>query len=155
MTQQESVRGRYEESRSIHASAEQVFAFVSDVRNLPRYLPTTTWAEPQGEERVRLAGEVEGKAYEDDGYLRADERAMRMEWGADEHHYKGEMEVRPAGTNMADVTVRLMFRERPQDGRASGGPSDADIREGLRKALESIENQVTGTGGKEEVSAAS
>lgn len=149
MTQRESTTGRFEETRRIPAAPEDVFAFVSDVRNLPRYLPTTTWAAPQGEDRVRLAGSAAGKQYEDDGYLRCDQPAMRMEWGADEHHYSGEMQIRPDGDG-SQVTVRLQFRTPPQDGRPGGGPSEADIREGLRKALQSIENQVTGSGGKVE-----
>jgi uncharacterized protein YndB with AHSA1/START domain len=153
MTQRESTPMRFEESRRIPAPPEDVFAFISDIRNLPSYLPTTTWAEPQGEDRVRLAGQAGGKQYEDDGYLRCDEGAMRMEWGADEHHYSGEMQISPDGDG-SHVTVRLNFRERPKDGRPSGGPSEADIREGLRKALQSIENQVTGRGGKVEPRAA-
>jgi uncharacterized protein YndB with AHSA1/START domain len=153
MTQQESTPKQFEETRRIPAAPEHVFAFVSDIRNLPSYLPTTEWAEPQGEGRVRLAGEAAGQQYEDDGYLRCDQGAMRMEWGADEHHYSGEMQIRPDGEG-SEVMVRLSFREPPRDGRPNGGPSEADIREGMRKALQSIENQVTGSGGKEEPRAA-
>jgi uncharacterized membrane protein len=153
MTQQEPI-GRYEETRRIPAPPEQVYAFVSDISNLPSYLPTITWARAEGEDRVRLAGSAAGHQYEDDGFLRRDDDAMRMEWGADERHYSGAMEVRPAGDG-SEVMVRLNFREPPKDGRESGGPSEADIREGLQKALQSIENQVTGRGGKEEPRAAS
>lgn len=152
MTEQEPI-GRYEETRRIAAGPEQVYAFVSDISNLPSYLPTIRWAREEGEDRVRLAGAAAGHQFEDDGFLRCDDEAMRMEWGADERDYSGAMEIRPAG-NGSEVTVRLNFREPPRDGRPSGGPSEADIREGLQKALQSIENQVMGKGGKEEPQAA-
>jgi ribosome-associated toxin RatA of RatAB toxin-antitoxin module len=155
MTQREQSQGRFEESRTIEAPAEQVFAFVANVSNLPKYIPTTKQAMPDGEDRVRVQGEAAGHRYDSDGFLRADEDSMTMEWGADEHYYAGQMQIQPAGADRCNVTVRLNFRERPKDSRPSGGPSDADIREGLQKALVSIENHVTGKGGKEEPRAAS
>jgi hypothetical protein len=49
--------------------------------------------------------------------------------------------------------VQISFKQKPGSGETQ--PSDDDINEGLVKALESIENHVTGTGGKEEPQAAS
>lgn len=152
MTERQTA-GSFEESMTIHGAPDVIFAFVADVQNLPKYLPTTKRAMTEGEDRVRVQGEANGHAYDDDGYLRADWDAHRMEWGADEHYYSGELVVRPDTVDSASVvTVRLRFDKRPGGGRV---PSDADIRAGLRKALESIENHVTGQGGKEEPSAAS
>ncbi len=48
----------YEHSQTIQASPDAVFAFVSQVRNLPQYLPTIKAAEPQGPERVVVHGEA-------------------------------------------------------------------------------------------------
>jgi uncharacterized membrane protein len=143
----------YEETLKIDgATPEEIFAFVSDVENLPRYLPTTTNAEAQGPERVRVQGEAHGHRYDGDGWLKADPEAMRMEWGADEGHYGGSMEIKPDGDGTY-VTVRLSFAAPPSASQARR-PSPEDVKDGIRKGLESIRNQVTGDGGKVEPDAA-
>jgi uncharacterized membrane protein len=146
----------YQESMSISASADQVFDFIADIRNLPKYIPTTKSAQPddEGGERVQVQGEAHGHQYNADGYLRADRQNHRLEWGADEQYYSGRMEVQPKGNNQSQVTVEITLRDNPPGADEGDKPSDADIHEGLRKALESIQNQVTGQGGKEEPSAA-
>jgi uncharacterized membrane protein len=100
----------YERSTTIRAPAEAVLAFASDVRNLPKYLPTTHHAEPQGAERVAVAGEAKGHRYQADGYLRADRERQRLEWGSDEGHYSGWLQVEPAGEGASRVTVHLSMR---------------------------------------------
>jgi len=150
----EQVKGSsFEETMAVHAAPDVVFAFVADVANLPKYLPTTKQAMAQGEERVRVRGEADGHPYDADGFLRADWDAHRLAWGADERYYSGELEVRPDETDSVSlVTVRLHFSERPG---GEQGPSDEEIREGLRAALRSIENYVTGEARKEEPESAS
>lgn len=44
----------FEHSTSIDASPDEVYAFMSKVENLPKYLPTTHSAQPQEGERVRV-----------------------------------------------------------------------------------------------------
>ena len=136
----------FEESTTVEAAAEQVYEFVSDVRNLPKYLPTTENAEPQQGERVRVQGEVEGHEYDADGYFRKDEAKRRLEWGADEHYYSGWLEVGDKGDS-SEVTVHLTFKGRPPEDNqpqnedaSDRGPRDDEIREGLVKSLESIKN---------------
>lgn len=149
MTQQQT-QGQYEQSMTIHAPAEQIFDFVSDVRNLPKYLPTTKHAEPQQGERVRVQGNVEGHTYDADGFLRADRSSRRMEWGADEHYYSGHLQITPQGDNASNVSVHLSFRSQPPGSDANQGPTEAEINDGIMRALRSIENEVTGKGGKVE-----
>ena len=144
----------YEHTQTIHASPDEVFAFVSDVRNLPRYLPTTKGAEPQGEGRVR--GEANGHPYDSDGYFRVDEAARRLEWGADEEgKYSGWLTV--SGEESASlVTVHLSFGpatdlpERIEE----NSPGERPIQQGLEASLASIQNLVEGQGGKVEPPAA-
>ena len=146
----------YEHSQTIQAAPQTIFDFVADVSNLPKYLPTTQSAQKQGEERVRVQGEAKGHRYDADGYLRPNAEKLRLEWGADEGYYSGWLQVEGRngnGHDSAQVTVHLSFKEKP--GQDSGHvASDADIEEGMQKALESIQNHVTGTGGKEEPAAA-
>ena len=146
--------GGYEQTLTMRAPPDRVLGFVSDVRNLPRYVPTTKDAQPQGEGRVRVQGEAQGHRYDGDGYLRRDDAAGRLEWGADEGYYSGWFQVRGDGGASSSVTVHISLRGHPPGADPSSAPSDEQINEGLVKGLESIRNQVEGRGGKEEPSAA-
>lgn len=145
----------YRGSRKIQASPEEVYEFVSDVRNLPKYLPTTKRAEPQGPERVEVEGNAHGHSYHADGMFKKDAQNHRLEWGSDgEIRYSGHLEVMPAGNGMSEVRVELRFDPDPQrasnDGMHGKAPSNHQIQEGIDKALESISNFIEGKGGKEE-----
>jgi uncharacterized protein YndB with AHSA1/START domain len=135
----------YEHRMTISAPPDVVFDFVADVCNLPKYLPTTKAAQPQAGDRVRVQGGGHDFSYDSDGYLRADRANYRLEWGADERYYSGFLQITPQGSE-SDVTVHISLHGTP----SGKPPSDADIREGLVTALNSIQNYVTGQGGKEE-----
>lgn len=146
-------KGEYEDSLTIRADPLSVFNFVADVRNLPKYLPTTKNAQSQGEGRVRIQGEAQGHQYDSDGYLRRQGQDTRLEWGSDEGYYSGSLQVRPDGDRSV-VTVHISLRGQPPGADAGDAPSPAQVQEGLRKGLESIRNHVEGRGGKEEPSVA-
>jgi uncharacterized protein YndB with AHSA1/START domain len=146
--------GEYEQTTTMRAPPERVFDFVSDIRNMPSYLPTTKSAEPQGGDRVRVQGEAQGHSYDSDGYLRPDPQRKRLEWGADEGYYSGWLQVQGTGAGASTVTVHISLRGHPPGADPSGAPSDEQINEGLVKGLRSIQNHVEGRGGKEEPSAA-
>ena len=146
--------GEYEQTMTMQAPPDEILDFVSDIGNMPKYLPTTKSAQPQGEDRVRVQGEAMGHAYDSDGYLRRDDEAMRLEWGSDEGYYSGWLEVEGDGEDASEVTIHISLRGKPPGAGQSGGPSDDQINEGIAKGLESIRNHVEGRGGKEEPSAA-
>jgi len=146
----------YEDSLVVEASPEAVFEFVSDIRNMPQYLPTTHHASSQGVERVRVQGEAAGRAYDSDGWLRLDRSEWRMEWGSDgENLYTGWMEV-DEGTDPESclVTVHLSFQPKPglneRLAEQGGGDRDLAIQRGLEASLQSIKNICEGRGGKVE-----
>ena len=153
----------FEHSTAIGASPDEVYAFMSQVENLPKYLPTTHSAQPQEGERVRVQGEAQGHEYDADGFFRKDEANHRIEWGADEKYYSGWLEVSGQGEG-STMTVHLSFSggppagegDAPNDDSSSEAPNREQIQEGLVKALESIKNFVEEgrSGGKEEPSAA-
>ncbi len=152
----------FEHSTPISASPDEVFAFMSKVENLPKYLPTTHSAQSQEGERVRVQGEAQGHQYDSDGFFRKDEANHRIEWGADEGYYSGWLQVEGQGED-SSMTVHLSFSGGPpggqgeEPGEGSGeAPNREQIQEGLVKALESIKNFVEEgrSGGKEEPSAA-
>jgi Oligoketide cyclase/lipid transport protein len=145
----------YEQTILVKASPDAVFDFISDVRNMPKYLPTTHRAEPQGAGRVRVQGEVRGHAYDSDGWMRLDKTEHRMEWGSDgENKYSGWMEVE-GDENGCAVTVHLSFAPRPdqkEQFKEQTGSVAETIQQGLEAALTSIKNQCEGRSVKVEPS---
>ena len=146
----------YSNSVTVNATPDQVFEFVSQVHNLPQYLPTIKSAEPQSSDRVKIQGEVRGHAYSPDGQFKADRANHSLQWGSDgEHQYHGSLEVKPASGNSSQVTVHISLTPKPEEAQRmqSGGQSVEQIlKEGVDKALQSIKNIVEGKGGKVEVS---
>lgn len=142
----------YEQSLTVHAAPDAVFDFIADVHNMPKYLPTVKHAEPEEGERVHMEGDAKGHHYDSDGHLHADHAALRLEWGSDgEHAYSGWMQVGDAGDGQSQVTVHLSFAPPPHISanlEKSTGDRDATINEELQTALQSIQNEVEGKGGK-------
>ena len=118
MAQQE-----YEQSQAIDAPPEEVFAWLSDVGSLPKYLPPVVDSSVEGPSaegvpgrRIRTSLEYPGEGggtFDAVGYLAVDERERRMEWGAEEgRDYSGWLTVRNHGGGGSEVVVHLSFRER-------------------------------------------
>lgn len=130
--------GRIEVARS----PAEVFAFLSDIRNMPRYLPTVRKVGPLGPDRVAVEGEAEGHAYHDEGWLRVEAEAHRMRWGTEAgSDYHGELSVARLGNGHAEVAVRL--HHAPQGAQARrmqqrSGSTDHDMRKALERALGAI-----------------
>lgn len=102
----------YERTATVNASADALFAYLSDVDNLPDYFERMTAAEPgEGEEvhtkaRIDIDGqgeqEVEGEAW-----FKVDEEGKRIQWGSEgPNNYSGELEVSEDGQS-SQVAVRL------------------------------------------------
>lgn len=139
----------YEHSTQINADPDDVFAFISDVDNLPQYLPTVQHAMPQPRDRIRVQGEASGRPYDSDGFFQVDKAQRRMRWGSDgDNEYRGSMEVTEAESDAsATVTVHLSFEPRPDMARAferQSGDRDQTIQEGLEAALRSIKRLCEG-----------
>ena len=83
----------YEQSQTIDAPPEEVFAWLSEVGNLPEYLPPVVASSVEGPSaegvpgrRIRTTLEYSGEGggtFEAEGYLAVDEQERRMEWGAE------------------------------------------------------------------------
>lgn len=146
--------GDYTHSVDVGVPADRLFDFVSDVGNLPKYLPTTKSAQSQGEGRVRVQGEVDGHRYDADGRFEVDRAQRKFKWSSDgEHDYHGHLEVADAGDQRSTVTVHIHFDVPPQEAQrfdAQGGV-DKVLNEGITRALDSIRNECEGTGGKNEM----
>lgn len=145
----------FENTKRIQASPDDVFQWLSKVENLPKYLPTTREAHMASGDKVHLEGEAHGHQYASDGFFRCLDDHRRLEWSSDgDFAYSGWLEVKGVSNNEADVTVHLSFAPNPQQSAnkpmPGEGPDEHQIQEGIDKALQSIQNHIEGTGGKEE-----
>ncbi len=154
--------GTYQDSTTISASAQEVFTFVSDVSHLPDYLPPITEAsarplaegtetdpDVQDATGVHLVGEIKGRRFENDGWVPADETARTLRWGAQtERTYSGRLEVTEEG-NGTRLRVHLEFGPNSPDEEMQEQAGDRDpVHEALAATLQSVKQQVEGTGGK-------
>jgi uncharacterized membrane protein len=148
----------FEQSTTIAAPADNVFDFMADVSNLPKYLPTVRSAQPQEGERVRTQGQAGGHSYDSDGHFRIDRLSKRIEWGSDgENDYGGWMEV-DGDREQCKVTVHIHYAPPAEMAQKMAeqspeGSFESAINEGIGKALESIKNICEGKGGKQEIEA--
>ena len=146
----------YQRTMIIEAKADDVFAFVAEIDNLPKYLPTVHSVRRQSGDRIQVQGEAAGRKYNDDGYFRIDQEARRLEWGSDgDNHYSGWMQVEEGVEEVftSRVSVHLSFEPQPEFARqveAQGGNRDDVINEGIDNTLRSIKNLCEGTGDKVE-----
>lgn len=124
-----------EVSRSIEIAAapERVFSFVSDVANLPRFVPTVRSAEATEQGKVHVEGEVHGQHYADDGHIYTDPERKLMRWGSGKTGYRGELMVDPAGGG-SRVAITLHFHD------ASDAPPREDIDASLGEALARLQS---------------
>lgn len=140
----------------VKAPADAVFRFISDVQNMPKYLPTVSAAQKQSADRVAVEGDANGHHYKSDGWFKVDEAGRAVRWGSDgENDYHGEMRVADAdGGARIDCRVHLNakpeIREPMEQHQGGQGPA---MKDGLEAALRSIKQICEGTGGKEKSSA--
>ncbi len=154
----------YEQSQPIDAPPEEVFAWLSDVGNLPKYLPPVVDSSVEGPsaedvpgQRIRTTLEYpgeEGRTFTAEGYLAVDEEERRMEWGAEAgRDYAGWLTVGNHGEGDSEVVVHLSFGERsvgPEIREQSPEGRDP-LAEGVSATLESIRRQIEEGSGKVEV----
>ena len=152
----------YQQTQTIDASAGEVFAWLSDVNNLPQYLPPVVDASIEGPpaegtpgQRIRATLEYPGGAgtFDAEGYFAVDEGRRRMEWGAEvQRDYSGWLEVAEGGEGQSQVTVHLSFGEHSVEPEMrEQAPAERDpLAEGIAATLESIRRQIEEGSGKVE-----
>ena len=149
----------YEQTQAISVPPDRAFSWLSDVGNLPHYLPPVTDASIEGPsegdnpgQKVRTTLQYPGGegSFDAEGYLAVDEGARRMEWGAEARRaYSGWLEVASDGEGSL-VTVHLSFGERSVEPemREETGEGEDPLAEGVSATLESIRRQLEEGSGK-------
>lgn len=142
--------GTYERTTTVTAPADELFAYLSDVGNLPEYFAAMRQAEPAGRaegdvppgsDAVHTVAEVDGVRREGEAWFKSDADARSISWGSEgPSDYHGELTVGDAGDDPAGgsstVTVRLHTEH------VEGG----HIEQGLEATLATIKEKVEGHG---------
>jgi len=98
----------YTYSGSVAASADEVYAFLADVRNLPRYLPLMTAARAGDAGAVEIETVVKGGVHTMAAWFRPDSSARRIDWGStDNDGYHGWLAVSADGESRATIDYEL------------------------------------------------
>lgn len=149
----------YQQRQPIYRSANEVFAWLSRVENLPHYLPPVKEAWLEGPaaagkpgQRVRMSVEIPGRyETEGEGYFHADEEARRLQWGAElSRDYSGWLTVEESTPEECMVTAHLSFGPRSVEPEVQK-ETDTDrdpMQEGVARTLESIRRQLEEGSGK-------
>jgi uncharacterized protein YndB with AHSA1/START domain len=128
----------FEAERGIPATAEQVFAVVSDMDRLPEWLPAPVDVRPTGEGEVHA--DVPARGVDAEGTVRVRPEQLRVEW-AHAPQYAGWLQVEHAEGARSTVLLHLSFLgDQPE---THGGTPAADVRQWLDDALASLERVVT------------
>lgn len=115
--------------------ADTLFSFLADPRNLPRYFPQMTAAEPEGGEQVHVEAEVHGHHVEGEAWVRPDAAARTLAWGAEgPDDYHGELEIEELAPGRSRITVNLhSVREAEGD----------EVQEGLKHTVAALAQAAT------------
>jgi hypothetical protein len=110
--------------------ADDLFRYLAEPSNLPRYFPQMTAADPQGGDSVHVEAEVHGKHVEGDAWVHPRGMERRLEWGAEgPDDYHGELQVDDLAPDRSRITVTLhSVRE------ASGD----EVQRGLEETVDSL-----------------
>ena len=87
---------QHEHTEHVAAPADAVYAAISDLGNLPRFVPQMTAARRAAGDRVEVDARYDGRTQHGEASFRTDDGERRIEWGAPSG-YHGWMKVDPDG----------------------------------------------------------
>jgi carbon monoxide dehydrogenase subunit G len=121
----------HEHTEHVAAPPSQVFAAIADPENLPHYVPQLTAVERGDGEKLTVHARYEGHTQQGEAWFRADEAAMRIEWGAPGSDYHGWIQITP---DEAGSRLTLFLAT------AHGDASDSEVMgtlDAIRRLVES------------------
>jgi hypothetical protein len=123
---------QHEHTEHVAAAPAAVYAAISDVGNLPKFVPQLTAARAVGEGRIEVDARYEGHEQHGEASFEADDNARRIQWAA-ASGYRGWMQV-----DADDGGSRLtLFLDTPH-----AGPSDHDVAATLDAIRMLVESQL-------------
>jgi ribosome-associated toxin RatA of RatAB toxin-antitoxin module len=125
--------GSYRYAGSADLSARRVFDYLADVRNLPRYLPAMTAAEPEGGDRVHVEAQVDGRTEAGEAWMHVDRERWRIEWGSEgPSDYHGKLQISDEGPERCTIELDL------NTARAEGEEIEAGVEQAVRDLIREI-----------------
>jgi uncharacterized protein YndB with AHSA1/START domain len=130
--------GDYEASTTVQVDPDRLFAYLSDVEQLPAYLPRLTEAHATHDDKVDVTAVIqpEGEArreVEAEAWMEVVEPGRKLRWGSPgPNDYRGELDVDAADGDSSVLTVRLHTEHAEGD----------QIDHGLDEALAGIKSAV-------------
>jgi ribosome-associated toxin RatA of RatAB toxin-antitoxin module len=101
----------YRHSAVAAVPADEMFAFLRDPRNLPRYFPQLTIAEPVGGGEVRVEADVRVRRATAEAWLCTDAAHRSLAWGSEnsenEDNYHGELRITERDPGTCEIAVVL------------------------------------------------
>lgn len=130
----------YVATAHVHSSADALFAYLSDVGNLPEYFNRMTSAHSveQGEAVEVTAKIPGGREVEGEAWFRVNKDNLSIAWGSEgESHYSGHLEVSPDHEDAASVVVTVSTEHATGD----------EIQHGVDETVENIKKIAEGRAG--------
>jgi uncharacterized membrane protein len=123
---------QHEHTEHVAAPPDSVYAAISDVTNLPRFVPQVTAARAVGEGRVEVDARYEGHEQHGEASFATDEAERRIEWAA-ASGYRGWLQVDADG----EGSRLTLFLNTPH-----AAASDHDVAATLDAIRMLVESQV-------------
>ncbi len=131
----------YSATQTVDVEAKKLFAYLSEVDNLPDYFPRITAARRTDDDRIEVAASVpdgEGGKREEQGeaWLRVEQADTTLVWGsAGPNSYEGRLDLDPLGDDSCTLTVAITTdREDADADRMQQGVDEAV--QGVKEAAE-------------------
>jgi hypothetical protein len=123
---------QHEHTEHVAATPDAVYAAISDVANLPRFVPQLTAARTAGEGRIQVDARYEGHEHHGEASFATDDAARRIEWSA-ASGYHGWLRVDADG----EGSRLTLFLDTPH-----AAASDHDVAATLDAIRMLVESQV-------------
>ena len=112
--------GDHSGSADVGVPAGQLFDYLSEVSNLPRYFTAMTSAEPAGQDEVHVVADVDGVTREGQAWFRVDRERRHLEWGSEgPDNYHGYLDV--TGDDRTSAVRVFLHTERADSGDIDRG----------------------------------
>lgn len=123
----------------IEVSAEHLWTYLSDVENLPEYLPQMTSAHQTGDDTVEVTAEINpsdqpAREVQGQAWFTVKEEGKTLSWGSEgPNNYEGQLHIDPVGDSCCELTVRVNSERAQTEDVEAGVQRTA---EGIKKAAE-------------------
>lgn len=114
--------GDYEKSTTVNVEPQLLFSYLSDVQNLPHFLPQLTSVTSAGDDRIRVTAHINPpdgpeRDVEGEAWVSVKQEGKTLAWGAPgPNDYRGELDVDPGddqGTSRLTVRLHTERKEGP------------------------------------------